>query len=532
MIMSQDRKINSPSINDIENSNQRNNYFQKKYLSRKELLLFQVNILLFLVFFLNIFSASAQTIDVKNTGTLYISSGEIFSAEGSFTNSNAGSTINEGLQYVKGNWINDGTFLSETGKVTFWGTSAQTISGTSSTPFFDATINNSAGVNLSQTIAVGGTLNLSLGKITTSTYEVNVTNDMVNAITPYSSSCYIVGNLRRKVASSGSYNFPLGTATNYEFANINLSTSTGFTNLLGTFTNAAPGAVPGGLTINGTTINGILDYGYWTITPNSAMTSGTYTVWVSENGAGNGILAADRYGILKRINSSNPWQSLGTHTNGTQSVNGSTVTAVRSALSSFSDFSIGYTSSGFPLPIELISFNAELNKNIVDLNWVTASEHNSDYFTIERSTDAVHFTDLTKVNASGNSTHELNYNTIDEHPQMGVNYYRLKQTDIDGSSKFSLIDEINYQVNNFSFAVLPNPTTSDNLNLKINGAKDLKITIGLTDASGKKYFTANLIPDNDLFSYKINTVQKIAAGYYIVEIICNGKSYTRQIILQ
>ena len=485
-----------------------------------------------LVFVINLYTSSAQTADVKNTGVLYISSGEIFSAEGSFTNSSTGSTTNEGLQYLKGNWTNDGSFLSETGKVTFWGTSAQTISGISSTAFYNATINNSAGINLSQSISVDGTLELSLGKITTVTFEVNVTNDNVAAITPYSSTSYIIGNLRRKVVSSGSYNFPLGTASEYELANINLSSATGFTNLLGSFVSASPGSVPGGLTINGSAINGILDYGYWTITPNSSMTGGTYTVTVSENGASNTILSANRYGILKRVNSSNPWQSLGTHSNSTQSVSGSTITAARSALTSFSDFSIGYTTSGFPLPIELLSFNADLNKNVVDIKWATESEHNSNYFIVERSIDAVHFSELEKINAAGSSNEELNYKTEDMHPFFGVSYYRLKQVDFDGAFNYSNIDMVYYQNDLFNFMVLPNPTTNENLNLKITGAKDFKVIISLTDAAGKKQFKSELIPDNNFFNYKINTMQKITAGYYLIEIICNGKAYTKQIIVQ
>ncbi|GDX52629.1 hypothetical protein LBMAG27_16760 [Bacteroidota bacterium] len=504
--------------------------FQKQNIA----LLFIYIILMIVFELLNVAFVKAQVDDATNTGTLYVSSGEIFSDEGSFTNSGTGNTTDEGLMYIKGNWTNNGTFLSEAGKVTFWGSAVQNLSGSSNTPFFDATFNNGSGFTLSQTITVAGTLNLTLGNITTSSNEVYVTNDNVSAINPYSENSYIIGYLRRNVIGTGSYYYPLGTSAYYELANVNLASTTGFTNVLGLFTHAIPNptALPAGLNINGTIITDMLDYGYWTLTPNSSITSGNFTITLNERGQTNGGAAAASYGVLSRINSLLDWQSVGIHDNSTQSVSGGTVTAVRSALSLSSDYGISFPTSGFSLPLELLSFNAELNNNVVDLTWTTASEHNSDYFTIERSYDGIHFTELMKAKAAGNSTNELNYSTVDEHPLLGVSYYRLKQTDFDGSYKYSQIDQVNYLLTNFNFTIIPNPTTIDNLNLNITGAKDSEIIIRLIDAAGKNYFTSNIFPNSNFYNYKINVCQKPAAGFYFVELFINGKIYTRKIVLQ
>ena len=57
-------------------------------------------------------------------------------------------------------------------------------------------------------------------------------------------------------------------------------------------------------------------------------------------------------------------------------------------VSQFSPFTLGSSSGHNPLPIELVSFEAELNSNgIVDLEWVTSLEIDNDFFTIERSKD-------------------------------------------------------------------------------------------------------------------------------------------------
>ena len=79
------------------------------------------------------------------------------------------------------------------------------------------------------------------------------------------------------------------------------------------------------------------------------------------------------------------------------------------------------------LPVELISFTTSTIDGHVQLNWVTQSEINNDYFTVERSVDGINFTPISKVNGAGNSSERLNYSTFDNTPLNGTSYYRLKQ---------------------------------------------------------------------------------------------------------
>ena len=110
-------------------------------------------------------------------------------------------------------------------------------------------------------------------------------------------------------------------------------------------------------------------------------------------------------------------------------------------INNFSPFTYGTTEDeGWnPLPIELLSFNAISLKNKIELKWTTATEINNDYFTLEKSTDAVNFTTIATVKGAGNSNKVLNYQHFDENPVIGINYYRLKQTDFDGAFKYTQI---------------------------------------------------------------------------------------------
>jgi hypothetical protein len=87
------------------------------------------------------------------------------------------------------------------------------------------------------------------------------------------------------------------------------------------------------------------------------------------------------------------------------------------------------------LPVELISFDAELIEDEVRLFWKTASEINNDYFTIEKSKDAINYELLANIGGAGNSNVPVQYATIDDNPFYGISYYRLTQTDFNGTKE-------------------------------------------------------------------------------------------------
>jgi hypothetical protein len=95
------------------------------------------------------------------------------------------------------------------------------------------------------------------------------------------------------------------------------------------------------------------------------------------------------------------------------------------------------------LPITLTEFKVLNNNKSINIIWQTASEINNDYFSIERSSDGKNFNVLDIVKGNGNSNKINHYSTIDENPLPGLNYYRLKQTDYDGTFTFSEVKSVN-----------------------------------------------------------------------------------------
>jgi hypothetical protein len=170
----------------------------------------------------------------------------------------------------------------------------------------------------------------------------------------------------------------------------------------------------------------------------------------------------------------------------------------------------------FPLPIELIQFTAKYNSDKVDIAWLTASEKNNDYFTIEKSKDAQEFIEVTTINGAGNSNTFLYYFTSDKSPFKGISYYRLKQTDFDGKFTFSNIVSVASQgENNLSFSEFN--ANSEFISAIINCSSNTKLKLIITDIAGRTIYSSILQTESDAVNININS-QNFAKGIYLLKV--------------
>lgn len=170
------------------------------------------------------------------------------------------------------------------------------------------------------------------------------------------------------------------------------------------------------------------------------------------------------------------------------------------------------------VPVSLLYFSAAPGANrTVNLNWSTVSEYNNDFFTIERSGDAINFSALKTVPSAGNSNTRVNYTAIDENPFDGYNYYRLMQTDKDGKTTLSQIEKIYFGESKLQVNVWPNPTKNI-VHLKINESIQNGWSYQLYDLSGKLVLK-NTITQN---TTEINLIN-LSAATYILQILNDSK---------
>lgn len=194
------------------------------------------------------------------------------------------------------------------------------------------------------------------------------------------------------------------------------------------------------------------------------------------------------------------------------------------------NLSDGATFNTCVLPIELTSFDGE---NLGSQNWIywtTASEMNNDHFVLQRSPDGSDFSDLAIIQASGNSNVEDKYDYYDKNPFAGINYYRLKQVDVDESYSYSEIISIGKSPGTDVVTSLsPNPTTGL-INVGLTVEEDCNIVIDVFNEVGQLIQTSKkeMHRGENIFPVDLKACNR---GIYTMRIsACEiGKVFTKKI---
>lgn len=168
---------------------------------------------------------------------------------------------------------------------------------------------------------------------------------------------------------------------------------------------------------------------------------------------------------------------------------------------------------GNPLPIELLSFDAVLIDEEVQLKWITSTEINNDYFTIERSLDAIAWEDITIVSGAGNSNRNIAYSGVDNEPLQGRSYYRLKQTDFDGKFSYFELRAVNFNDKESDpVTIYPSPAISD---FSIEGVGIEVDKIRLYSAIGQDVTNQVQLVQNTDSNIKVNFSNLNSGLYYV-----------------
>ncbi len=172
------------------------------------------------------------------------------------------------------------------------------------------------------------------------------------------------------------------------------------------------------------------------------------------------------------------------------------------------------TALKFPVPIELISFQGKLENNQIRLDWSTAQERNNEKFEIYKSQNGMDFEFIGSVEGAGNSDSRLDYSFYDLDPQIGPNYYKLKQVDFDGSFAWTQIIQVNYNSDNRDLKVYPNPA-KNTLFVKFD-ENISKEQIQIFDVQGK-YWKTKIVESGD--TVKELDLNNLPSGVYTLQVI-------------
>ncbi|MBL7852106.1 MAG: T9SS type A sorting domain-containing protein [Cyclobacteriaceae bacterium] len=436
---------------------------------------------------------------------------------------------NSATMSIRRNIVRGGTpfgmlTFNNTSTLTFNATGNQQViaasagSGGDAITYRNVIINNTSGFAIDFTM--GGLANI-LGNLTLTQGIVQTTGAnylaLSNASTVNlgSTSSFIDGPMSIDVATSTptTLNLPLGKSGTYRplVLNVTHSDATNVTYNAEHF-NASAAAL--GYTLPGS-IERVSGVRYWSVTRSAVanLTTATATLYYGI-GSTDGVSDPANLRVVKTNGAGTVWFDVG----GTGSAAG-TGTITSDPFITFSLMTLGNANGGTnTLPIELKSFEAEPRGSHVYVQWITESEVNNDYFDIERSPDGQSFVSFARVAGQGTKVAPTQYGYIDEKPFGGKSYYRLKQTDYDGSSTYSkvVLVEMN-PARKASISVQPNPVSGDQFSVMAYGlASDQVVGIRMTDLLGRTVFLREYTTNNSLVHEMQVPRNDLPAGVYVI----------------
>lgn len=167
------------------------------------------------------------------------------------------------------------------------------------------------------------------------------------------------------------------------------------------------------------------------------------------------------------------------------------------------------------LPIQLASFDVIQAKKPI-INWTTYSELNNQYFSIEHSIEGSIFKEITKVSGNGTTDKKNDYTYTDLTPYKGINYYRLKQIDVDGTSTTYPMKAVIIPVDDITIY----PTAFEHgVTLQLPAPYDKAVHWTLSDANGRSVINGVMVQ-----SQKIQHLAfpDLVSGTYILSVLSEG----------
>jgi len=342
------------------------------------------------------------------------------------------------------------TFGANNGSITFSGGSAQSISKVAGaspvlTRLTMKKSSNDLTLNTDITVSISGTFTTGIIQASAANF-INFSNNAT--ATGSTDASYVDGPVRK--TGDDAFTFPVGDNGFYRPVAISAPTTATHAFTAQYFNenhNLGSAAVwdPSFYTVTGCE--------YWTVDRNVGTSNVFVTLSWNELACNPGYITDPADLRVTRWTGTN-WVDHGNGGTTGSATNGTVMSSA--AITSFSPFTLASVSAANPLPIELSWFRASLTAHAsVFLEWQTASELNSESFDVERSQDGFDFTRIATLRGAGTTSQSHYYSTIDEQPLPGVSYYRLKQTDIDGTFTYSYY--ISVTRDGEPFSAYPNP---------------------------------------------------------------------------
>ena len=185
------------------------------------------------------------------------------------------------------------------------------------------------------------------------------------------------------------------------------------------------------------------------------------------------------------------------------------------------------------LPVELLAFEAAIIETTIHLSWSTATELNNDFFTLERSVDGINFEVIATIAGSGTTNETSHYEHTDDNPLLGMAYYRLSQTDFDGTHEVLGVRAVNFIPADASFSIFPNPLRDSRLRLQAAGlSSGREATFRITDLTGRTVYELSFFPEREVINQEVEIAAPLRRGFYLAELQQSDHRFTQKLVVE
>lgn len=466
-------------------------------------------------------NSGAAAVYTANANSLFVN-GSVSLATSAVFNAGTGSVT------LNGDWNNSATYNAGASTVNFTGNSNQSITG--ATTFYNVS-RTGGDLMLNNNVTMSGLLTLSTGNVVTGSANVlSLTNSSTQPVVGYGTDAWIDGGLAIAFPNTAAESrvFPIASGGAYRPVTIQQTAASAAPIVGVRMTNTPPTGTPP------TGVDRLSQARYYAITlVSGTMNSPIIGLSFNTNGAPDEAIATPANArVLRATSPSGVWTSAGGSGVFSPADPAGHVTSAVTSIAAVSYFTLGYPNE--VTPVTLVSFEAMLNSDFVDLLWTTASEKNNDYFTIERSDEKLQFDSLLSVKGAGDSKLLLNYTAIDYNPLSGVSYYRVKQTDFDRKYSYSkVVRVVNNHAGHQLLALYPNPAKhGEAIHVKVNSSGGANSKLIITDALGRLYFSGSADLSAAIDLRELALQYRLSPGTYIIRVSWGSVVQTRKLIVQ
>jgi len=409
-------------------------------------------------------------------------------------------------------------FAITTGTVEYNG-GVQTVAGGE---YYSLKINGTGQKHLIAPAEVNGVLSMLDGSLATTRTNILTLSETASVAVPTNPTSFVDGPMVHTVASVASESkvFPVGSDGLLRRIDITVQhTDATPTTYTANYTRAS--AQPLHTLPSTANLSHVSSVGYWHIDKSNKLVSLDGITDANLVSATATLFYVDddfvRVPNDLRVAKSNDVQGLWENHGGTVDLAQRSITT--GTFRTFCDLCLADENGINPLPITLLNFNAKSAGNSVNIEWTTVTETNNDFFTLESSSDGRSFSPIAYIDGAGTSSTLNEYDYTDKNLPNGIMYYRLKQTDFDGTVSYSNVISVyilGTHGNSTEFVIFPNPSEFESIKMRINSDEDKTLGIHVVNTLGQTMYSGTVETKAGITEYLLQNIFILEPGEYFI----------------